>query len=582
MDSEPRHGLRIDAVWDIETAQWDRFVCGAVWDARTNSVNVHWDEDDLAEELLALPKGFTAWAHAGGKFDVLWLLDWCHRRKQVPEAIIRLSGSSIASLAIKGGPIFRDSARLMPMALAEACQMFPGCALKQRLSLPCNCGKDCGGYCAIRVDMPAGERALLTVYLEADVLSLRDTLHELCNYAEASELDLAGTVASTGWNTARGRCGLWPAKWELEAYRRARAGYYGGRCEVGRTSASFVQRYDRKQAYPAALIKPLPTGEPKMLERGNAGMAYGRNKLGIYYAAVQVPEMHAPPLPVRFRNRICYPWGLVIGSWPLAELQRAEEVGATILKFHGGIAWPRAEAILAPHIHRCFELREKADNKPLKTWIKFVANSLTGAFAQDPEFDLIGLGDGEEYTDNPAWKPVGRYNWIWRRGVFAIPQRGHVHFAATLTADARVELHREIAHAGDAWCMSDTDSCIATQTLTRRIGEGLGEWAYEGEGRNFVCLAPKVYSYETDKGRIAKAKGIPRAVGVWPTIMAGEVIPLDRGVDSLLVAARGDSLFHRRAGTRSILPRAGWVGGRIRDGSSTRAPSMGDLPDIPK
>lgn len=579
--------LRVDAVWDIETAAWDTYITGALWDARwPDTVHVYDDEDDLAEHLLSLPKSSVAWAHAGGRFDVLWLLDWCRRRGEIPEAMIRLSGSSIASLAIKGGPVLRDSFRLMPMGLADCCKMFPGCELKQRLALPCSCGDDCGGYCAITVDMPEHHRKRLREYLEGDVLALRDTLHKLIEYATANELLLGGTVASTGWNTARNKCGLWEAKWEIEEYRRARAGYYGGRCEVGRTRASLVYRYDRKQAYPAALCKPVPTGEPRMLDRTTAPKAWARGKPGVYYAAVEVPEMLVPPLPVRFRERIVYPWGLIFGSWPRQELEHAEECGAKIRRLHGGIAWPREEALLKPHVMHCFELREKADNKALKTWIKFVANSLTGAFAQDPEHDIVALG--EDYADDPAWEPVGRYDWIWRRGVFAIPTRGHVHWAATLTGDARTELHRQILHAGDDWVYSDTDSCPSLRKLTRNTGDGLGEWDFEGEGRDWVCLAPKVYSFigtskkSPEPKLVAKAKGIPKAEKAWPAIMAGREVTLDRGVDSLLVAAKKDRLFQRRHGTRSIEEKEGWCGARIRDGERTRPPHVSELDGIPK
>jgi hypothetical protein len=574
--------LRVDAVWDIETEAWDTYVTGGIWDARDNTTSIYASEDDLAEHLLSLPKGSVTWAHAGGRFDVLWLLDWCRRKAQIPGAVIRLSGSSIASLAIKGGPVLRDSFRLMPMALADCCKMFPGCALKERLGLPCICGDDCGGYCSIFNDMSHDARRRLNEYLESDIHSLRDTLRELIKYSNEHDLLLGGTVASTGWNTAREKCQLWNAEWELEAYRRARAGYFGGRCEVGQTQAPLVHRYDRKQAYPAALCKPMPVGEPTLLDRRTAPKAWARNKPGIYYAAVQVPEMMAPPLPVRFRDRIVYPWGLVIGSWPREELENAESVGAKILRLHGGIAWPRSEALLKPHVTHCFELREAADNKPLKTWLKFVANSLTGGFAQDPEFDMVALGD---YADDPDWEPVGRYDWIWKRGLFAIPARGHVHWAATLTANARVELNKQQVHAGSDWCYSDTDSCYALRMLTRNAGNDLGQWAYEGPGKDWVCIAPKVYKYR-DKHhvRVAKAKGIPHASEVWPKIMRGQDITLDRGVDSLLVASKSgkDSLFRRRSGKRHIEPKDGWCGARILDGIRTRPPHMDDLEQIPR
>lgn len=571
--------LRVDAVWDIETEEWDKFVCGGIW-TPAEGVQIYNDESQLAEHLLSLKRGSVAWAHAGGKFDVLWLLDYCRRAGTIPKATIRMSGSSIASLAILGGPVLRDSARLMPMALREACGMFEGSAQKERLSLPCICGIECGGYCAIKRKMKARDRAALHAYLEADILSLRDTLVSLSHYADTHDLLLGGTVASSGWRTAKARCDLQNAEWDLDAYKIARAGYYGGRVEVGRLNAPRVHRFDRRSAYPAELTKPVPCGALRVLQASNAPLAWRRNKPGVYVADVAVPDMLSPPLPIRTANRIVYPHGAISGAWSRDELLNAESLGCRIVRLRGGVAWADERPLLEPHVRHCFALREAAPTKPLKVWLKFLANSLTGAFAQDPSQDIIALGD---YADDERWTPVGRYDWIWRRETFRISARGHVHWAATLTAGARVELHRQIVHAGDEWCYSDTDSTIATKLLTRNVGDELGQWANEGDAHDFVALAPKVYTYTTDGGKVvARAKGIPNAEGAWPKIMSGERVDLNRGVDSLLVAARGDSLFQRRDSHRSVSPRDGWCGARIVDGVRTRAPSVAEVADIPR
>ena len=566
-------------MWDIETANWDTFVCGGIW-TPASGVQIYNDENQLAGHLLSLPPGSVAWAHAGGKFDVLWLLDWCRRNGNIPEAQIRMSGSSIASPAIKRGVTLRDSARLMPMSLREACTMFPNGALKERLSLACVCGKDCGGYCAIRVKMSARSRAQLHSYLEADILSLRDTLTALSDYCQAHDILLGGTVASSGWRTAKGRCSLDDAAWDSSAYKIARAGYYGGRVEVGQLSAKKVHRFDRKSAYPAQLMLPVPCGDMRVLTPKNAKQAFSRALPGIYGVDITIRDAMSPPLPVRTGNRIVYPHGRVSGVWSRDEIIHAVDCGARVERVVGGVVWEHEKPLLAPHVKHCFALREAAPTKALKVWLKFLANSLTGAFAQDPAQDIVALGD---YADDERWEPVGRYDWIWRRETFRISQRAHVHFAATLTAGARVELHSQIEHAGSAWCYSDTDSTIATRKLTRNVGDELGQWANEGNAKDFVALAPKVYSYTTSDGKfLARAKGIPSAEDVWPKIMSGDAIALDRGVDSLLVAARGEALFKRRKGTRRVLPRDGWCGARIIDGNRTRAPSVDDLPDMPK
>jgi hypothetical protein len=325
---------------------------------------------------------------------------------------------------------------------------------------------------------------------------------------------------------------------------------------------------------------PVPCGEMTILDPRSATLAWKKGRPGCYQAHVDVPEMHAPPLPVRLAERIVYPWGRVVGTWTRDELARACEVGARIVRLRGGVAWAEEAPLLAPHVRKCFELREQATTPALKTWLKFVANSLTGAFAQDPSQDIVVLGD---YADDPSYEPVGKYDWIWRREVFRISQRAHVQWAATLTGRARVELHRQIEHAGDDWVYSDTDSCPATRKLTRNTGTGLGEWAFEGMADDFVALAPKVYTYTVDGKRHARAKGIPRAEKVWPAILGGDPIALNRGVDSLLVAAKGGSLFRRRAGQRRVTPRDGWIGGRLLDGlDGTRAPHVDDLASLPK
>lgn len=585
MDSQPAHQFRVDAVWDIETAHWDEFVSGALW-TPSGGVSVYREEDELAEALLALPRGAWVWAHVGGRFDVLWLLDWCRRAGRVPRAQVRMSGSTISALAITGGPIFRDSYRLVPMALKKASGMFGG-VRKPELALPCRCGKNCGGFCSIARDMSPQHRDRMERYLVADVEALRDVLLGLAEFAANHQLTLRGTVASSSWASARWHCPeLTPAAWDVRAYRFARKGYYGGRTEVARTSAALVWRYDRAAAYPAALREPVPCGELRLVpESRRARAVWSRGRPGIYEAVLDVPDVLAPPLPVRVAGRIAYPWGRVRGIWPRAEIANAIECGARLVDVPNALVWEKEEPILRPYVEHVWGLRavalaEGEQGTARAAWLKWLANSLTGALAQDPEQDIFALGDK---ADDARWSAVGVHDWIWRRTAFRIADRAHVQYAGTLTAGARVELHRQILHAGDAWVYSDTDSCLATRELSRGIGSDLGEWKPEGAGTEWQALAPKVYRYAASDGNVVRAKGVPDASESWETLLRGGTVLNDSGVKSFLSAAKsGEQIFVRAHTRKRLRAHDEWCGARLRDGDATRAPNVADLARLPR
>lgn len=596
MDRSTRGALRVDAVWDIETHDWDQFVVGALWTA-ASGVEVFRTEDELAAALLALPQGFTAWAHSGGRFDVLWLMDWCYRHDCLPPASIRMSGPSISALAITGGPTLRDSYRLIPMSLAKASRMFKGGKVKAELGLACVCGKNCKGFCAVRRDMPADTRAKVEAYLVDDVESLRDTLVGLIDFTEGHRLVVRGTVAGSSWASARLHCDLQPSEWDLRCYRFARRGYYGGRVEAPITRAPVIHRYDRNSSYPAALRQPIPVGVMRLVP--NATRARGcftRARPGIYRATLQVPESLAPPLPKRVGERCTYPWGKVEGTWPRPEIEHAIACGARLVDVHECLVWADEQPLLKPYVEHVWTLRANAkaeakargedpDKDPLAAWLKWLANSLTGAFAQDPEAAIFAIGDK---ADDAQWDSVGVHDWLWKRTLFKIADRAHVQFAATLTGYARIELHHQIRSAGDAWVYSDTDSVFATRELARNVGTDLGEWGYEGRGADWEALAPKVYRYTAEKPDgenkvIAKAKGVPNVERHWEALAAFQRVPITDGVRSFLqAAARGGPLFKRQDTSRKLAPPTAWCGARLRiDGDRTRAPSVAELAKLP-
>lgn len=555
--------------FDIETEDWDKFVCGAIHDER--GTRIFWDERKFLLELLA--REGTYWAHNGGRFDFLWVLDAIARFFPDSELILTVSGGSVISAHPTGTKLFlKDSYRLMPIPLSKIGEYIG--RPKLETGLRCRCGEDCGGYCSIRRrGMTRAERRKLEEYLRTDVEVLAEGLDRWC--CELMSLGVPATKVSTiggaAWKSASAMLDLPNAKWTRMAYLFARGGYYGGRCEVGRLFAPRIERYDRVSAYPHAMTLELPIGE--------IDLSTDISPAGIYRAEVYVPESPLPPLPVRLSERVVYPHGIFSGIWTGLELIYAESRGVKIRRVMEGMVWREYSPILRPWIGKIWARRARAiarGNKAESTLFKLLANSLSGRFALSPQMDIVKFSPVQPDDD---WAPVGRSDFVWAKRGGRIDYGGsrHVQMAAVITARARIALHHAIMDVGpDSWIYSDTDSVISTKGMARGVGEDLGAWKYEGEGYYWRAVAPKVYSYETSARPIYRAKGVcVNSKDAWDAYISGAGVTDKRGVRGIRSTA--EKIFERRILARAFRGCGEWVGGRLRDGDKTRAPSIDEV-----
>jgi hypothetical protein len=105
----------------------------------------------------------------------------------------------------------------------------------------------------------------------------------------------------------------------------------------------------------------------------------------------------------------------------------------------------------------------------------------------------------------------------------------HVEWAAYITAMGRIRWHQQAVSGPDDMVMGDTDSVLCTTKRTKEIGNGLGEWQFEGEfasrwvetdrGREwrigFEAIAPKFYRFlPKEPGSDVQFSGtVPHAAG---------------------------------------------------------------------
>lgn len=563
--------LDVAGVWDIETANWDRFVVGETL-SRSGERFVSWDEDTFWTHLAS--REGVWYAHAGGSFDALWFLQGAVRRR-VPWTA-RLRGSGV--LAVRVGTCeVRDSIALVPMSLAKAAPM--GGATKIRLELD-------GGYEALSHVLTPAERARVEEYLHADCVALLGVLDALERVCSDKGISLRLTVGGSAWATAQDWLSLPKSTHTLGRYRQIREGYYGGRVEVYRQRAPSGHRYDIHSSYPAALTRvALPTGAPVWCDATKARRVLEGGHEGVIFADVWVPPSTAvPPLPVRVKERLLYPVGPVRGAWTTLELRRAIEAGARVERVRWGYGWRTSEPVLKPYAERVWAYRAEAaaegtpHGKAWAAWFKWLANSLTGKLAQRPEKDTLRFAPADggvpEVDEGTIIVRATRDGVFYRTTTTRVDACAHVEWSAYLTAEARCELGAQLRHArAPLYC--DTDSVYAEHELTRRVGDELGEWGYEGPLRAWEALAPKVYRYQGGDGAIAvRGKGLSGldAAG-FDALARGEPWRVTSGVDGLRTAVRrgdGEQLFRRRTLARGLHPVPGWIGGREleRDGST--------------
>jgi len=598
--------MKIDAFIDIETEDWTTFVCGGITVDGEN-VAFYWNEDQFAYRILSLEG--DVWAWNGGLYDAIWLVDWLERHDIKFEC--SFAGTRIVCLTI-GDLRIRDSVALIPMPLQKASSIL-GEPISKETGLTCECGKACGGYCRIRVDMAASEKMVLLHYLQIDVVTGWKIMESIFHHAAMAGYELTSTVGGSVWRTMKENLSIGPAEWMTSGdYYQARLGYFGGRVYVGHLLALEGHRSDIHSAYPAALSSvALPFGEYRTVVGDSADKAFNLERPGIYEATVIVPDCAIPPLPWRSEcDRIVYPVGIVRGSWTLPELRYAlDECGCRLSSIHAAMVWSNCEVLFDSLMTQIFAIRQQfGKENALEAWQKWFANSGTGKFAERPEKErMFGNLKPEEinFCDplNPlhwekgcrwgrcsgrcgAMSPLPFDGNLWLKSEWRLSDCAHVQWAAYLTATTRIKWHKAAMRMNDndGVIYGDTDSLYCFDMLPEdEYGEDLGTFGYEGQMLRWQCIAPKSYRYIARKGSIyhvvCRGKGIPDIDAErWSAFASGETVLYERGVMGLKSAARlnrpGVRLFTRKRVERRHHGKAeaGYYIGdrRILDGGRTR------------
>lgn len=556
--AEPDIQTWVGSQLDIETENWETFVLGVLVDEHGQVHRSDAGEDEFFD-LIIKTKGFV-WSHNGGLFDFLWVAQKCKERKI--KATLHMAGTRIVRMTV-GKTTFRDSLALIPMSLKKAATIAD-IELTKDTGLRCRCGQSCGGYCRINREMNAKDREKVFKYCEIDALALRSTLTRVKTEFDACQYVTKGTIGGTSYASASAYLGIRDADWDPAIFEMARRGYFGGRTEVYAPRSDHGFGYDVNSAYPAALTNlELPTGQ--MIVNKRCESAFASGKEGIFYAHVNVPDtMFIPPLPLKIGLRVAFPIGRFEGYFTALELREAIDLGCDV-SIEAGVYWMQKRRVFRDFMRRGFDFRDKAKEKNpmLGALHKWFLNSCTGKLAESPEKEH-GVICPDELDIEETWRPLDNEGCVWAVPHYRIGPSAHVHWAAYLTAWARITLARQLrndGHDGRLAVYADTDSCYSESP--RESSNDLGGWKFEAEYTDFLALAPKAYRYRKDGDWVIRCKGVPGITrDEFAAFIRGETLVRERGVMGFKSAAKKGKLFAKKRVTRSNLSDGSWYGSR--------------------
>lgn len=491
------------------------------------------DVIEWAINALRLMDGYTVYAHNGGKFDFMYMLDYLDNP-------IKIINHRIVSAKI-GGCELRDSFAILPVPLAAY-------------------QKDVIDYELFKKDKRQDNKADILHYLAKDC----EYLYEVVS-AFISEHSNKLTIGSAAMAELK----------KIHPFKRAdavhderfRPYFFGGRVQAFSTGifdfADKPAKYiDVNSMYPAAMINYAhPARECEFYGASTVNKVFDKctgliDGGGMYFASIVASNNGALPFRdekggITFDRRhgnffACSHEIQAALRLGLIEIEHVEKL------YHYPITQKFDTFILSNYEKR---LQAKADGLAAYVLLyKLIMNSAYGKFAQNPlkyrDYRLERI-DNPEYDGArliaDGWELMSDHgNWeLWEK-----PSPGKNYYdvaiAASITSAARSTL-LEALHAVEEPLYCDTDSIICRDTLGHlNISSSiLGAWKIEAELTRAYIAGKKLYAVETTE---QDADGRQ----IWKSASKGVRL----SVDEILAVCRGDDVAYRQDAPKFGLDRS--------------------------
>jgi hypothetical protein len=470
-------------VFDIEAYEWNKVYAIGIYDGITlnsyahsdtkNDIFIKWLLDNLNDKDIV-------YAHNGGKYDFLFLLNYIKKYK-IKIREIKIIHASLVMIRIEYNKKlieFRDSFAILPVSLKQLTIDFD--VEHKKLEMDYNLGLN---------DTKFKE------YFENDLKGLYEVL------ARSDDLTNSYTIASASMKIFLNKFySIKPSNNSFKIDDIFRKGYYGGRVEIFKMYGENLHYYDINSLYPSVMYD----NKFPLLENYNYRYTneYIPNKLGYYYCRVSVPESeYIPLLPYRAKDgKLLFPSGSWSGWYYSPEVAKAIDLGYDI-KVLKGYTFSNTDYIFKNFVGHYYDIKKNSSGA--KRFIaKLILNSLYGKFGQHRDFDNFVISPEAKYMYYPFLNVAKVKGLSYAKYI-------HSEIAGLITSYARLKLYSLFEKAGKEhvyYC--DTDSIITSKELN--TSNDLGDIKAEDDIKSFIAINPKVYAYISNKDdKISiKAKGL--------------------------------------------------------------------------
>lgn len=483
------------ATFDIESDDWHIFRLLGFFDGYEYLTFERIPE--FLEHVLK-PKyyGYKIYAHFGGKFDFLFLIEHlkCHKNVQLLIVDGKIIMMKIGFLPYKDNKgrtkykkhiEFRDSFVVFSSSLKNLCDSFD--TKHKKLDIDHEKSFD--------INNPQDLQ-----YLKNDVLALYEVIKSGIEYIKLLGGELKITAASTAMD-------LFQRKYldkniKLPTYFHIddfiRKGYYGGRVEVFKKyfkaeNGKMLNYYDVNSLYPYVMKQNFfPVGNPVETKR------YKTGDFGIFEITTEKIKMDIPFLPQHTKDKMYFKNGVISGVYPSPFLEKLTEMGIKF-KTKKGYIFSKAK-IFEKYVDEIYKMRLENKKNAIGYLCKLFLNSLYGKFGMTTDKETTVLNPTAEQINDLTLYDLELD--IWTKEI--ILQRNYIlpAIASFVTCYAQLHLYKFL---DDSVYYCDTDSIFTEKIYD--TGNNLGELKLESQINEAVFLSAKLYAFKNSDGENIKAKG---------------------------------------------------------------------------